>query len=159
MRHACPECKVSFKVSILKQHCFNRHSYTQAKWQRFLRRLRSQSLINVLDCRARGPSGQLPKPSGAAQRRSASPVSAGVDSGLTDHSKRRGWKPPEGAWLYDEDRVRPVVQCWRCGKIIRTPHHKCRPEDITRAEKRRMLDPDLTGVEEGNSFESSRRRH
>lgn len=162
----CPSCQLRFQVACLKQHCFERHGYAEKMWQHFLRRQHSQTLVNLLENRNEHVSDSKKGRDGSkivlgqvvaavhVAGQEPQPSVSGFPSALPS-----GWLPPPGARLYDESRVRPVLQCGRCEKIIRNPHHRCKPGDVARADKRKMSDPDLTGVEIGSSMESSHRRH
>jgi hypothetical protein len=171
MRLRCLTCKKLFRIETLKQHCFDKHRYTQQQWRHFIRRQRSQIMADLLENRSNERNESDARAEDAAtvsqpiaprtvlgQARASCPTVPKVPSHVARENRSR-WIPSEGAPLYDENRVRPVRQCWSCEQISRSPHHRCKPSEVARAEKRKMADPDLTGVEEGNWFESSRRRH
>jgi len=56
MRLECPKCEFSLPASKIKQHCIQKHSYTDALWKKFMQRQTSQTVVDLLENR-RSPEG------------------------------------------------------------------------------------------------------
>jgi hypothetical protein len=66
MRLECPKCESSLPASKIKQHCFEKHGYTDSLWRKFVQRQTSQTVVDLLENR--------PSPKGSSIKRKAKSI-------------------------------------------------------------------------------------